>query len=141
MDMTVRKRAVVVVQLPEKLSAREGRTFFREVERCMHLDRPSLVLDCARVRQMDRPVAHLLLCCLEEAMKRNGDVKLAAVPARVEAVLDLTGMSRLFEIFDTAAEAENSFHQFPFEEVSQHVHLAARMANRKAQRERAGVQS
>ena len=141
MDLTARKRTVAVVQLPEKLSAREGRTFFREVERCMHLDRPLLVLDCGRVRKMDRPVAHLLLCCLEEAMKRNGDVKLAALSVRAEAVLDLTGISRLFEIFDTPAEAENSFHQFPFEEVSQHVHLAARMANRKAQRGRVSVGS
>jgi anti-sigma B factor antagonist len=129
--MTARKREVTVVKLPEKLSARKGRAFFREVQRCMQLDRPCLVLDCSGVRQMDTPVAHLLLCCLEEAMKRNGNVKLAAVPPRTEAVLDLSGISRLFEMFDTTAEAENSFHQFPFEDVSHHVHLAARMARRK----------
>jgi anti-anti-sigma regulatory factor len=61
--------------------------------------------------QMDRPSIKLLLCCLEEAIKRNGDVKLAAVPAGARSTLELTGVDRLFEIFDTNVDAVNSFRR------------------------------
>jgi anti-anti-sigma regulatory factor len=44
----------------------------------MNNDRAYIVLDCSKVGVMDRSAIYLLLCCLEEAMKRNGDVKLAA---------------------------------------------------------------
>ena len=81
----------------------------------MNVDRPSLVLDCSRVRLMDTSAVHLLLCCLEEAMKRNGDVKLAAVPAGATAVLELSGIDRLFEIYDTPAEAVSSFRRLPLD--------------------------
>ena len=115
--MTIQIRAVAVKQLPEKLSVRQGRRFLREMVRCMNVDRPRIVLDCSNVRQMDRPLIHVLLCCLEEAMKRNGDVRLAAIPPGAGAILESTGADRLFDIFDTAAEAENSFHQVPADAV------------------------
>jgi len=53
-----------------------------------------------------------MLCCLEEAVKRNGDVKLAAVPAGARSTLKLTGIDRIFEIFDTNVEAASSFRRF-----------------------------
>jgi anti-anti-sigma factor len=83
----------------------------------MNADRPSIVLDCSNVRQMDRSVIHLLLCCLEEAIKRNGDVKLSSVPVAAKTILDLTGVNRLFEVFDTNAEALISFQQRPINAV------------------------
>jgi anti-anti-sigma regulatory factor len=58
-------------------------------------------------------VIHLLLHCLEEAMKRNGDVKLAALPPEGAEFLRITGVTRLFDIYETTAEAVNSFSHFP----------------------------
>ena len=110
--MTLRMRPVGVMQLPEILSQRQGRRLFREIKECMDVDRPRMVLDCSNVRQLDRSVILLLLCCLEEAMKRTGDVKLAAVPSGAAAILELTGVGRLFDIYDTPAEAVDSFHHF-----------------------------
>ena len=111
--MTLRKCAVAVKQLPETLSEKQGRLFLGELESSINIDRPSIVLDCSRVRRMDRAVINLLLCCLEEAMKRNGDVKLAAVPQEARSILQLTGVDRLFEIFETNAEAVSSFRRPP----------------------------
>ena len=111
MNTTIRANAVTVRKLPETLSVKQRWLFLREIENCMHIDRPRIVLDCANVRRVDRALIHLLLRCLEEAMKCNGDVKLAAIPHEAKAVLELTGANRLFEIFDTTAEAVNSFHQ------------------------------
>jgi anti-anti-sigma regulatory factor len=114
-DMTVQRRSVTVMQLPERFSDKDVRTFFREIERYMDLGRPYLVLDCSNLRQLDKRVAHLLLRCLEEAMKRNGDVKLGGIPPSADLILGLSGINRLFETFDTTADAVNSFHQLPVE--------------------------
>jgi len=81
----------------------------------MNANRPRLVLDCADIRECDSWVIRLLLHCLEEALKRNGDVKLAAVPPAAAVALASTGVARLFETFDTTAEAVNRFHQLPRE--------------------------
>jgi anti-sigma B factor antagonist len=107
------ERTVVVKQLPEKLSLEQGRVFLREIAHSLTADRPHVVLDFSDVRQLDSAGIHVLLHCLEEAMKRNGDVKLAAVPPAAAVVLELTKVDSLFETFGTAAEAVNSFHQFP----------------------------
>ena len=115
--MTVRKRPVAVMQLPERFSRKEAQNFTREVERSMTVTRPYLVLDCSNVQHMDNSMVNLLLHCLEEAIKRNGDVKLAGVPVTDNSILGPA--NRLFEIFDTTAEAVNSFHQLPFEDLSE----------------------
>ena len=121
-SMTIGKRAVEVMQVPENLSTGEVETFLRKVEHCIAPTRPWLVLDCSSVRQLNESVSYLLLCCLEEAMKRNGDVKLAALPPTLAAALEVSGMGRLFEIFRTLPQAVNSFHQ-PLSETASEVYL------------------
>ena len=109
--MSTRMHAVAVKQLPEKLNAKQGRLFFEEMESWVNVDHPRIVLDCSRVQRMDRSAMHLLLCCLEEALKRNGDVKLARIPEDAMGSLTEMGLLRLFEVFDTNAEAVESFHR------------------------------
>jgi anti-anti-sigma factor len=104
---------VAVKQLPETLSVQQGRAFFRELESCLNSDRPRIVLDGSKLQHLDSAGIHVLLRCLEEAMKRNGDVKLAALPTRTASTLELTGVNRLFELFDTIADAVHSFQQVP----------------------------
>ena len=58
---------------------------------------------------MDERTTFLLLCCFEDAMKGNGDIKLAAIAKDAKPMLDVTGANRLFEIFDTNEEAVQSF--------------------------------
>jgi anti-sigma B factor antagonist len=117
--MTVRKRPVAVMQLPERFGKREVRTFTREVNRCMDMTRPYLVLDCSNVRNLDKSLVYLLLGCLEEALKRNGDVKLVGIPLTTDGMLGPTGTNRLFEIFDTTADAVSSFHPFSLNDLSE----------------------
>lgn len=113
MSMIITKRKVVVKQLPGTARGPEAKLFVRELEKCMETDRPRIVLDCSNLLHLDRSAARLLLHCLEEAMKRNGDVRLAALPIGSELVLDLTGLGRIFEAYSTVAEAESSFHEPP----------------------------
>jgi anti-anti-sigma regulatory factor len=104
---------VAVKQLPETMSRKQRLAFLREIQCCMNVDRPRMVLDCSNARQLDRSVIYVLLCCLEEAMKRKGDVKLAALPPGAGAVLEHAGVERLFDVYATTADAVNSFHRRP----------------------------
>jgi len=106
-------RPVIVKQLPEMLSVEQGRAFLREAEHSLTAARPQVVLDCSRVRQLDSAGIQVLLRCLEEAMKRNGDVKLASVPPAAAAILRMTRVDGLFEVFDNTSDAVDSFYQFP----------------------------
>lgn len=117
--MIIRKRPVAILQLPEQCTRTESRTFTREVKRSMTATRPYLVLDCSNIRRMDNSIVQLLLHCLEEAMKRNGNVKLAGIPPAPSPIFGTNGANRLFEIFDTTVDAVNSFHELSFEDLSQ----------------------
>lgn len=109
--MTIPVRVVTVKQVPESFSKNSGRLFFHDLKSCMNVDRPSFVFDCSKVLHMDRATVQLLLCCLEEVILRNGDVKLAAISEQARKSLKQNGADSLFKIFDTSAEAANSFRQ------------------------------
>jgi anti-anti-sigma regulatory factor len=105
------RRLVTIEQLPEITTEDQGRRFLGKIQDRMSDRRPGLVLDCSGLSQMDKPVLHLLLSCLEEAMKRNGDARLAAVSPSAEVTLKLIGADRLFQIFPSRADAVDSFQQ------------------------------
>lgn len=111
--MTFKQRRVTVVQLPHRISAEQERTVFRSLEGNLMSDRPCLVLDCCRLVEVDTSAIHLILCCLEEAMKRNGDVRLAGVSAEAMEILASVGADRLFRVYALNSDAIESFHQRP----------------------------
>jgi anti-anti-sigma factor len=114
-----------VQQLPEQLSGKQGRGFFREVESCLNVDRPRVVLDGSKVQLLDSAGVRVLLSCLEAAMKRNGDVKLAVIPPGAAAVLERARVDHIFEVYESTADAVNSFYQFPtksFQQTLRHDH-------------------
>lgn len=110
--MISKLRSVTLHSLPEKLNASACRQFLQAIRQHVEGERPRLVLDCSNVLQWNDNVLHLLLCCLEEAMKSNGDVKLAALNAKAELALHASGAGRLFEVHATPAAAISSYHQY-----------------------------
>jgi anti-anti-sigma regulatory factor len=120
--MTLQVNTVVVKQLHESLSRKQGRIFLSDVMSSISNDRAGIVLDCSRARLLDRPAIYLLLCCLEEAIKHDSDVKLAAIPSDAKAILKLTRVDRLFECYDTNAEAIVSFRRLPVD-LNSTVHV------------------
>lgn len=104
---------VIVMQLPEQLKRAEAQAFCKELQPLLEADRPRLVLDCSLVQDADSAGIEMLLHCVEETMKRNGDLKLAAVSPVLAVMLELMRVDRLFEIFETTEEAAQSFQAFP----------------------------
>ena len=109
--MTLQVRAVTLKHLPEEMTEQLERAFLIELRNVPHGDRPRIVMNCSSLRGMSSPVIHFLLCCLEEAMKRNGDVRLSAVPKTLTASLQTLGLDRLFKMFDSDLEAIKSFQR------------------------------
>ena len=105
-------KPVVVKQLPETVGALQAKACLRELEPILGSDHPRLVFDFASVRHFDSAGVELLLRCMEEAMKRNGDLKLASLSPQLAVILEMTRVDRLFEIFDSCDDAVESFHRF-----------------------------
>jgi anti-sigma B factor antagonist len=105
-------RQVWVKRFPEKSEGTQYEEFLRELDSCLESDRPSLVLDFSGVSDLDSSGIETLLLCMEEVMKRNGDLKLACVSGPLASILEITRADRLFEIFETCSDAVESFHQF-----------------------------
>jgi anti-sigma B factor antagonist len=61
----------------------------------------------------------MLLHCLEEVLKRDGDLKLAALSPEAEVILELMRVSRVFETYHTCEDAVRSFNAIPAEVVPQ----------------------
>ena len=104
---------VIVMQLPEQLKRQEVGPFLEELQPLLESDRPRLVLDCSQVRHMDSAGVEMLLQCMQETMKRDGDLKLAAISPESAVILELMRVDRLFEIFNTPDEAVQSFQGIP----------------------------
>jgi anti-sigma B factor antagonist len=98
-----------VMEAPENLNYSEGRTFLAELLPLLQSDRPRIVLDCSQVQHMDSAGIELLLNCMGEAMKHDGDIKLASLSPASAAILELMRVDRLFEVFETAEAATRSF--------------------------------
>jgi anti-sigma B factor antagonist len=103
---------VIVMELPERLNHLEAKAFLNELQPFLEGDHPSIVLDCSQIKHMDSAGVEMLLQCLEQAMKRDGDLKLAAVSPASAVILELMRVDRLFEVFATSAEAVHSFQIF-----------------------------
>jgi anti-sigma B factor antagonist len=118
-------RPVVVMQLPELLNRENAQSFMEEVEPLFESHRPRLVLDCSLVRSIDGAGVEMLLHCLEEALKRDGDLKLSAVSPEAEVILELMRVDRIFEVFPTPDEAVRSFNAVSSEAIPQNAPWSA----------------
>ncbi len=105
-------RPVVVKRMPERMNLKQARKFLKEVEPFLISDRPQVVFDMSQVRQIDAAGIDILLRCMRQAMKHDGDLKLASLSPQAAVVLELTRADRLFEIYDNSTAAAKSFSCF-----------------------------
>jgi anti-sigma B factor antagonist len=125
-------RPVIVMQAPERLYEADAENFCNELKVLLEAERPRLVLDCSQVKDIDSKGVDVLLHCMDEAMKRDGDIKLAALAPGSAVILELMKVDRLFEIFDTPGEAVQSFHALPAYDIPPEQHWVERAGNLEA---------
>ena len=105
-------RPVLVKRMPAVMNLKESRAFLRELQSILRSDRPQIVFDLSQVKRLDAAGVEMLLHCMAEAMRRDGDVKLAAVSPQAMVVLEMTRTERLFEVYSTSTDAMRSFSAF-----------------------------
>jgi len=120
---------VVVMQVPEILNVKEVESFMQELGPLLESNRPRIVLDCSQVRLMESAGVEMLLRCLEEVLKRDGDLKLAALSPEAEVILELMRVARVFETFQTCEDAVRSFNAIPADAVPQNTPWYANVFN------------
>jgi anti-sigma B factor antagonist len=109
--MRTKVRSVEIRKMPERISGAQREEVYKDLETCINVDRPAVVLDCSMLRVLDRSAIHLLLCCLEEAMKRNGDIRLASLRPEAQRALQASEVDSLFQTFNEISEAVDSFYR------------------------------
>ena len=129
---------VVVMQVPEVLNAREVQSFMQEMGLLLESNRPRVVFDCSLVRSMESAGVEMLLRCLEEVLKRDGDLKLAALSPEAEVILELMRVARVFETFQTCEEAVRSFSAVPADAVPRNTPWYASVFNELGALKQAG---
>jgi hypothetical protein len=70
---------------------------------------------------MESAGVEMLLRCLEEVLKRDGDLKLATLSPEAEVILELMRVARVFEAFQTCEDAVRSFNAIPADAVPQNT--------------------
>ena len=109
--MSIKKRAVRVHQMPTVVTESNKSNLLNVLQMYAENERPRFVLDCSRLWDVDSSAIGLLLDCLEEVMKYNGDLRLASLCPKAEEALRQAGVTRLFEVYSTTDSAVQSFHQ------------------------------
>ncbi len=112
---------IVVMQVPEILNVKEVDIFMQELGPLLESNRPRIVLDCSQVLSMESTGVEMLLRCLEEVLKRDGDLKLAALSPEAEVILELMRVARVFETFQNCEDAVRSFNAIPADAVPQNT--------------------
>jgi anti-sigma B factor antagonist len=105
-------RPVVVTRIPERLHLKQARAFCREMQPILNSDRPQIVFDGSQVRQIDAAGVEMLLQCLAQVIRHDGDLKLAALSPQMAVILEMTRTDRLFEVYETSSDAVLSFSRF-----------------------------
>jgi anti-sigma B factor antagonist len=111
LKITTRKAGdVTVVDLVGRITLGAGSTTLREsLLELSAGDNPRIVLNLSSVSNIDSSGIGELVSGYTTARGRGSSLKLAALPKRVEGLLDMTGVSRILEIHADEAGAVASF--------------------------------
>lgn len=105
MSATVTKQTlgqVDCVAIGGRLTAAEAATVRAEVLEVIEQGNAQLVLDLAALEFCDSSGLSVLISALRAARSRDGNVALAALTPAVRALIELTRLHQVFEIFDDA---------------------------------------
>src|SRR5579864_1062374 len=105
-------RPVFIKRVPRRFDREHAIRFYSKAQPLLNSDRPQIVFDMSNTEHMDSKGVDILLRCLREAMKHDGDLKLAGLTPLVSIVLELTRIGSFFEVYGNTTSAAKSFSSF-----------------------------
>jgi len=103
------ERRYTVVRLGGRLDAHTADDFKPQLQSLVAPGRVLLVGDLAGLQYISSAGLNLLIHVCRELRKQGGDFRLAAVQSYVKEILDLTGYTKLFKLYDTVEQAAAGF--------------------------------
>jgi anti-sigma B factor antagonist len=103
---------VSVQSLAARLDRSGVAAFRREMQLILRTDQPRVVLDFCSVTHLDSAGVECLLHCLSAIVRKGGELKLAALSPQAAVILEMSRVSRFFEMFATVEDAIASFDVF-----------------------------
>jgi anti-anti-sigma factor len=89
----------MMIKMPATISAREARSFSREVRTGLAAERTCIVADFSAVRDMDSAALNILTACMERIADKDGSLHLAGISPEAATIFELAGLDRVFDIF------------------------------------------
>lgn len=94
-----------VIELHGDLDVYTSPRLWQTMDRLLKQGHHSLVINLSGVRQIDSSGLGMLVAGLKKLRQQRGRLVLAAPNDHVDRTLRVTGLIKLFEVFDTEAEA------------------------------------
>jgi len=102
-------RVVEVLSLEGELDAKTFLALQQRLEQISDAERPSVVLDCGNLAYISSAGLGVLNKMTKVFREADGDVRLAALPAKIKSIVDLLGFSQVIQVHGTVDDAVASF--------------------------------
>ncbi len=100
---------VSVVTITGRVDSATAPDVEKALQNLIEADRHQVVLDLHDTEYMSSAGLRVLVSTLKAAKKSGGDLKLAQLSARVKEVLDLAGLTPVFNVYGDVVEAVGAF--------------------------------
>jgi anti-sigma B factor antagonist len=100
---------VIINVKEERMDAHNSGTFKEQMLALFDEGRCRLIIDLSNVRFVDSSGLGALVSGFKNASARDGNLKLCGLQPQVRSMFELTRLHRVFEIFTTVEEAQESF--------------------------------
>lgn len=88
---------------------KEAEEFKKKIENQFENGYKKFIIDLSKCNFMDSTFLSTIVTVLKKVSKAGGNLKLAGVHAEAQALLELTGTAKIFEIYKTKEEAVKSY--------------------------------
>ena len=102
-------RDVLVLSADGGLDATNAEQFVGQLEQLIQSGARKLIVDCGRLVYISSYGVAILVRLHNKLAKRGGNVKLACVDSRVARLIEVAGLSRVFEIYENLDVARAAF--------------------------------
>ena len=100
---------VSVVKIVGRVDSNTAPEVEKTLQDLIDADRHQIVIDLQDTEYMSSAGLRVLVSTLKAAKKSGGDLKLAQLSGRVKEVLDLAGLTPVFNVYSDVVEAVGSF--------------------------------
>jgi len=100
---------VIIDVKEERMDAHNSGTFKEQMLALFDEGRCRLIINLSNVRFVDSSGLGALVSGFKNASARDGNLKLCGLQPQVRSMFELTRLHRVFEIFTTVEEAQDSF--------------------------------